>query len=266
MSDSDDLLILTPDQKQFFDENGFLHLKDFYTEEEVKELRQEFHTLVSNQDNRPKNMSYSCMEPAEGYETDPFNPRNVTGMMDHVLANDFWIDHFAEPQIVSVFVDLFGPNIDFHNGKIRNKPPGFVCTQSWHQDFPYEVHTEPDLAAAITYIEETDFEAGATEVVPGSHKNGLWEPIEKVTIREELVDEGTWEVVRAQPGDVVVIHVLVVHRAGHNFTNTSRHAIINEYKTKETIDQWNNRCALAGMPLARNGKPLVTPICFRTSI
>ena len=49
-------------------------------------------------------------------------------------------------------VDLLGPNIDFHNGKVRNKPPGFVCTQSWHQDWPYERHTKPELAAAITYL------------------------------------------------------------------------------------------------------------------
>ena len=31
----------------------------------------------------------------------------------------------------------------------------------------------------------------------------------------------------------------------HNYTGRGRHAIINEYKTAETIDQWNNRCALA---------------------
>ena len=85
-------------------------------------------------------------------------------MMDQTLAGDYWFDQFTEPRIVSVMVDLLGPDLDFHNGKIRNKPPGFVCTQSWHQDWPYERHTEPDLAAAITYLDPSGFEAGATEV------------------------------------------------------------------------------------------------------
>ncbi|HIA65785.1 TPA: hypothetical protein EYN98_06925 [Candidatus Poribacteria bacterium] len=64
----------------------------------------------------------------------------------------------------------------------------------------------------------------------------------------------------ANAGDVAIVHVLVVHRAGHNFTNTTRHAIINEYKTSEAIDQWNNRCAFAGLPLARNNELLMPRI------
>ncbi|MDA0837899.1 MAG: phytanoyl-CoA dioxygenase family protein [Planctomycetota bacterium] len=250
------LLILTPEQKKFYDENGFLHLPGFYSEDEVRALRDEFHTMITETEGRPKNMSISFMKQAEGYEIDPFNPKNVSGMMDHVLASDFWFDHFAEPRIVSVLVDLMGPNIDFHNGKVRNKPPGFKCDQSWHQDFPYERHSKPELAAALTYLDETDFEAGATEIVPGSHLKGEWESFDGTRIKDENVEEGSWVVCKAQPGDVAIISVLVVHRAGHNYTNIARHAIINEYKTMETVDQWNNRCALAGLPLARNGKPL----------
>ena len=37
----------------------------------------------------------------------------------------------------------------------------------------------------------------------------------------------------------------------------SRNAIINEYKSAGAIDKWNNRCALAGMPLARGGRQLM---------
>ena len=61
-------------------------------------------------------------------------------------------------------------------------------------------------------------------------------------------------------GDMAIVHVMVVHRAGHNYTNKARHAIINEYKTAETIDQWNNRCAFAGLPLARSRQLLMPRI------
>ena len=256
----DSLLILTPDQKQSFQENGYLLLKAFYALPEMDKMRREFHELITRLDNRPRNMSYSFMDPAEGYTPDPYNPRNVAGMMDHTLANDYWFDHFADPRTVSVIVDLLGPNIDFHNGKVRNKPPGFVCKQSWHQDWPYERHTQPDLAAAITYLDPTDFEAGATEVVAGSHQLGEWPTQQGHTIAEKDVDQNKALVLAAEPGDVVIIHVLVVHRAGHNFTPRARHAIINEYKTAETVDQWNNRCAFAGLPLARNRTPLMPKI------
>ena len=71
------------------------------------------------------------------------------------------------------------------------------------------------------------------------------------------MDESRRVACRAQAGDVVIIHVLAVHRAGHNYTHRSRNAIINEYKTMEAVDEWNNRCAFAGLPLARGGRLLM---------
>ena len=88
-------------------------------------MRGRFHDLVVRTEGRPQNMRYSFMEVPEGYQPDPFNPKNVVGMMDQTLADDYWFDQFTEPRIVSVMVDLLGPDLDFHNGKIRNKPPGF---------------------------------------------------------------------------------------------------------------------------------------------
>ena len=153
---SGDLKILTPVQKSFFEENGYLHLPGFYRGAALDELRRQYHELVTRTEGRPANMSYSYMEAPEGYPPDEFNPKNVVGMMDQTLAGDFWFDQFTEPRVVAVLVDCLGPNLDFHNGKVRNKPPGFVAGQGWHQDWPYERHSEPGLAAAITYLDPTD--------------------------------------------------------------------------------------------------------------
>lgn len=254
------LRTLTPEQKQFFDDNGYLLVRGVYGPAEMAEMRERFHDLITRTDDRPKNMSYAFMPPAEGYQIDSFNPNNVVGMMDQTLTDDYWFDQFTDPRIVSMLVNLLGPNIDFHNGKVRNKPPGFVCTQSWHQDWPYERHSKPELVAAIIYLDDTDFEAGATEVVPGSHLKGEWPTHNGFCIADDLVPEGTGVVLAAKAGDVAIIHVLVVHRAGHNYTNIARHAIINEYKTAEAIDRWNNRCAFAGLPLARHGRLLMPRI------
>jgi ectoine hydroxylase-related dioxygenase (phytanoyl-CoA dioxygenase family) len=140
---------------------------------------------------------------------------------------------------------------------VRNKPPGFEATQGWHQDWPYERHSVPELAAAITYLDPTDFEAGATEVIPGSHRDALPTAEGTSVLVQEDVDESQRVVCKVGAGDVVIIHVQTVHRAGRNYTKRSRNAIINEYKTAAAIDEWNNRCAFAGLPLARGGKLLM---------
>ena len=252
--------ILTDEQKAFFNQNGYIHLPGFYDKAAMTEMRDQFHDLISNTDNRPAALKYSYMDPVDGYEVDPYNPKNVRGIMDQTLANDYWFNQFVEPRIIQAFIDLFGPNIDFHNGKVRNNPPGFVNDQSWHQDWPYERHSKPELAAAITYLEDNCKDAGATSVIPGSHLKEYATVETSHTLTEDVVDETKAVTVEAQMGDVVIIHVMAIHTAGHNYTSTSRHKIINEYKTQEAVDQWGNKCAFAGLPLARNGKIVTHPV------
>ena len=252
--------MLTTEHKSSFDQNGYIHLPGFYDTDEMSEMRDQFHDLIVNTDDRPEALKYSFMEPVEGYGLDSYNQKNVHGIMDQTLANDYWYNQFVEPRIVQVMSELLGPNLDFHNGKVRNNPPGFTNDQSWHQDWPYERHTVPELAAAITYLEENDVDAGATSVIPGSHLQGEYPTIEDShTIPGDALDADP-VVVYAKPGDVVVIHVLVVHKAGHNYTKTSRHKIINEYKTQKAVDRWGNRCAFAGLPLTRNGEIVTHPV------
>ncbi len=248
------LKTLTPDQKQYFDDNGFLVISKMYNDAEMTEMRKQFHDLITNIEGRPKPLTYQFMEAHPEYGIDPYNPKNVQGMMDQPLANDYWFNNITDPRIVNVFIDLFGPDIDFHNGKVRNNPPGFFNNQSWHQDWPYERHTIPDLAAAIIYLDDTDVDQGATSAVCGSHKQGEWPTVKGHTIADDLILKDKIVTVKAKPGDVLFIHVLVVHTAGHNYTKKSRHKIINEYKTKQAIDQWGNKCAFAGLPLARKGE------------
>ena len=85
-------------------------------------------------------------------------------------------------------------------------------------------------------------------MVPGTHREGEFPTYKDHTIADDLIAPERPIVLSAQPGDVAIIHVLVVHRAGHNYTQRGRHAIINEYKSAAAIDQWNNRCAFAGCP------------------
>ena len=57
------LSILTPQQKQAYEDDGYLHLRGFYAGAELERLRGEYHKLVTETEGRPKNMSYAYMEP-----------------------------------------------------------------------------------------------------------------------------------------------------------------------------------------------------------
>jgi ectoine hydroxylase-related dioxygenase (phytanoyl-CoA dioxygenase family) len=251
--------MLTQAQRQFFDANGYLVLEDLLSQAELTEARRQMNLILRDPDGaRPGvKFSYEPADLADRHPADPDNPRRVWMLFDTPLAGDWWYDNIRDPRIVDAICDLLGPNINFHNGKARIKPPGYTSHQGWHQDWPYERHTTPDLAAALLYLDDTDMGASATEVIPGSHKLGEWQHNEQTLIPDADVEAfGVPAVpVAVRAGSVAIIHVLVVHRATANTTDRNRSAIINEYKTMETLDRWGNKCAFAELPLRRNGRP-----------
>ena len=97
---------LTPDQKRFFDDSGYLVIPKMYSESEMREMREQFHNLIANTNDRPEGLRYSFMDPDSEYGVDPYNPKNVRGIMDQPLANDYWFNNVTDPRIVNVFIDL----------------------------------------------------------------------------------------------------------------------------------------------------------------
>lgn len=251
--------MLTQEQKTFFDTNGYLVLENVWAEAELAEARRQMNAVLRDPDNAPPGVKFSfeTAEEAAQRPQDPDNPRHVWMLFDTPLAGDWWYDNIRDPRIVGAMSDLLGPNINFHNGKARIKPPGYESHQIWHQDWPYEKHTSPDLAAVLFYLDDTEVGAAATEVIPGSHKQGEWAHDEQNAIPQADVEAfGAAPVPLAvRAGSAAIIHVQIVHRATPNATARNRSAIINEYKTRETRDLWGNRCAFAELPLWRNGKP-----------
>ena len=107
MASSGQLKVLTADQQQFFTDNGYLAIEGLYSPTEMDEMRREFHDLITHTEHRPKTMSYDFLEPVPGYPIDPYNPKNVRGIMDQPLASEYWFNNVTDPRIVNVFIDLF---------------------------------------------------------------------------------------------------------------------------------------------------------------
>ena len=247
------LIALQPEQKRFFDDNGYLVVEDLYSAAEVEEIRHAMNSLLRDPDAARPGVSFSfeAGDPAPGLPIDPNNPRRAWMIMDTPLAGDLWMRQVCDPRVVSIIGDLLGPNINFHNGKARIKPPGYQSHLVWHQDWPYERHSAAQLAAAILYLDDTGPNAAATEVVPGSHLRGEWPHDKNNAISDDLVKEPGVPIY-ARAGSVAIIHVLIVHRAGPNTSARNRSCIINEYKTMEALDRWGNPCAFAELPLMRD--------------
>src|SRR5689334_15887108 len=165
---------LTTEQVQFFREQGYLLLPQVYSPAEVAEAREQLNRLLRDPEAaHPRvRFSYEPPEEAKRHPVAPDNPRRIWMVFDSPLAGDWWFRQFQEPPVVDAMTECLGPNLDFHNGKVRVKPPGYHSHQVWHQDWPYERHSRPELAAAIFYLDDTWEGAATTTVLPGSHLRG----------------------------------------------------------------------------------------------
>lgn len=255
--------MLTREQKRFFYDNGYLVLPRLYSADETDQMRQQMHDLLRHPEAARPGVRFSYEDKTTEAQCplDPNNPHRIWMVFDLPLAGDFWFRQLCEPRVVDAMCDLLGSNLNFHNGKARIKPPGTAAHLIWHQDWPYEKHSTPDLAAALIYLDDVDENAAGTRVLPASHKQGEWPHDDHFAIDPTLVEDYTRRTgkppvaLRAEAGTVLFLHVLTVHAAAPNTSGRNRSIIINEYKTAEALDRWGNKCAFAELPLRRNGKP-----------
>ncbi|WXH32955.1 hypothetical protein WA016_06954 [Myxococcus stipitatus] len=180
----------------------------------------------------------------------PDNPQGIWLVTNTPLAGPWWLEQTHDRRILEVVSDCLGHDIDFQMGFARIRPPGHHNFCSWHQDWTYDRHTTPGLVTALTYLDETTAARGSTWVVPSSHLQGEWHHEGPAFIAEERL-AGRGMPVEASPGDVLLLHVLTVHRAGGNAGNHSIRVLLNQYKSASAYPLSKSPHALRGLPLHR---------------
>jgi len=248
--------MLSPDQRRFYDDHGYLILRGLFPMEEVADLRRELFALLSKPWTGSKRVGISYEKQAEG--KDPENPLGAQFVMQSPILGERWFRLTLDWRLIEPIVDLLGPDVNLHDQKIPMKPPGHVSKQRWHQDWAYEEHDRPELAAVLLYLDATAPGAGATKLAPGSHKRGPL-PHSRNDIKaipDELITEKI-EQPSMNPGDAIIIHTWLAHSVGDNHTNQTKSMVAHVYKTARAIDTHGNTRAMGELPVARGGRPAI---------
>lgn len=256
--------MLTQAEKEAFEERGYHIVRGALTPEEVQHYRGAMQVLFQT----PADHPYSAfLTPADipDAERDPANPRALWNGFELPLFDDRFYDLIFHPRIALTMDALIGPDINFYETCFVCKPPRFPAHfRDWHQDSAYfDPQTNDRNCAVVIYLDAMDADTGATQLIPGSHKNGTLPHI----IPEESVSSKHMEVAEKQryapltsnftfePGDALFFLARVIHKAGGNNSTTSRTGIIYNYARKDTLDLGKkNRSLGNGIPVVRNGR------------
>ncbi len=142
--------------------------------------------------------------------------------------------------VVDAVVDLVGPDVKFHHCKLNIKLPGMDTRVDYHQDHPFDPHTNDNAATALLLLDDMTEDNGCLRVVPGSHNERYSHyQGDKFTgaIASELIPEFESRSVPilGRAGDVCLLHIWTVHGGSANRSDKPRRLLICDYRAADSF-------------------------------
>jgi len=251
--------MLSPEQIEFYRENGYILVKGLLSPEEAALYRQETHDLAA------RLSAHKNMDATWGSAREAMPEAKDTKIM-HCHNVQFYSAAFSKllvnERMTGVAADIIGsPNVQLHHTKMFIKPPEKGSPFPMHQDAPYFPHDRHSMIAVIIHFDSAPIEKGCVRVVPGSHKLGILEhssqggwhlPFEQYPIASAVPCE-------AEAGDALFFSYLTIHGSGVNVSQEARTTVLIQMRDPEdppTIKTHESRGQ--GMML-RGVDPLATP-------
>jgi len=149
--------------------------------------------------------------------------------------------YLFESLLVDMVAQLLGPDIKFHHCKINNKLPGMQTKVDWHQDHAYDPHTNDDMLASVTLLDDMTEDNGCVLVVPGSHREPHRSHYQERRFTGATAPELEAEFTRravavtGQAGDVLFMHTWCLHASGENRSAAPRRLLICDYTAADAF-------------------------------
>ncbi|MYD43903.1 MAG: phytanoyl-CoA dioxygenase family protein [Gammaproteobacteria bacterium] len=259
--------LLNQDQIESFAGDGFLILREFFTSNVVDELRQATVELLTA---TPRGTPGVGFDPWSNKPGDALNPHRVTWYNDIFLKHRRLDAHMHDERLATVFCELYDSDIDaFQSATVVKPENSNFDFQGWHQDAPdYIPLSNFKLSSALTYLCDMGPDTGGTSLVPSSHRERLLDrkyievggwPVRKRILVDFEAFEARVVTPQFHPGDVLIFHPCLMHRANSNYTNESKIGLINAYRAVDCIDYTQRSNFKAdNIPITRDRK-LVEP-------
>ena len=220
---------LTPEQIAFYDENGYLVLRNWIPQPMLKRLQTAGETWIANglaaTEDDPHSPDYRFAERPHGktmWRVDYLHNKGQVASLELL----------GSPQVLEVAQSLCGSDFVPTYEAMVFKQEGDGAVVMWHQD---AVHTRRyRIFNYDLYLDESRSGGGALWVIPKSQ-------IQKQDVCR-LTDDYGWEVpgsieVEMTAGDVLLHDVMVVHGSPHTEGNRLRRTIYYEFRAAEEIVQ-----------------------------
>ena len=220
--------ILTKKEFNFFQNNGFLIIRNFFKLQEIKKINnslkkdKNFKSLFNNEVNINKDRNIlQWNEPGDDILGITSRLEKVVGAMEQLMLDEVYHYH----------------------SKITDVPIG--CSGwSWHQDYGYWYQNSclfPDMATLFIPLEPYLIENGCLQIISKSHKLGRIDYVKPEGHDLTIVQERLRHILKNMEridcilamGDVLFIHCNLLHSSNRNTSGKSRCSLLCCYNTNK---------------------------------
>jgi ectoine hydroxylase-related dioxygenase (phytanoyl-CoA dioxygenase family) len=229
--------VVTPEQVQAYQRDGFVVVEDVLGAAEVAALQRVTDELVEQSRQFTEHTGVYDLEPSHS-AAQPRVRRIKTPHLHHPVY-DAVIRH---PRVLAVVQALVHPAIRFDTSKLNLKSAGYGAAVEWHQDWAFYPHTNDDLAAVGVMIDDMALANGPLLCIPGSHRGpvldhhngeGMFCGAMDPTLGE--VDFGAAVPCTGRAGSISIHHVRTVHGSAINTSTAQRRLFLLQYRA---ADAW----------------------------
>jgi phytanoyl-CoA hydroxylase len=226
--------MLTPEQIQFYRDQGYLGIENVFSAAEVAELRRVTDEFVEKSRAVTVNDAVFDLEPSHTSET----PR-LRRLKDPIKQHEVYRRAIRHPQVLKIVSQLIGPGITSNGNKLNLKLANVGSPVEWHQDWAFYPHTNDDLLAVGIAMDDSTLENGCLLVIPGSHRGPVLNHhqdgafIGAITDPDFRPDHAAPITLKA--GGISIHHVRTLHGSAPNRSANTRRLLLFQYCA---IDAW----------------------------
>ncbi|NXG64014.1 PAHX protein, partial [Hemiprocne comata] len=234
--------LLTTEQRQFYEDNGYLLVKKLVSDEDIERFRTEFLRICRKE---VKPLGAMIMKD-ESLRSQYSQSEKAVNKVQDFQEDEELFRYCTLPEILKYVECFTGPNIMAMHTMLINKLPDSdkqTFLHPMHQDLHYfPFRPAARIVCSWTAMERADQDNGCLVVQPGTHKLPLkphgypqWEG-KTNTLFHGLLDEDE-KIPKVhlvmEKGDTVFFHPLLIHGSGINKTSGFRKSISCHFASSE---------------------------------
>lgn len=236
-SDRNGTKVLTADEIESYERDGFIVLEGLIDGEWIQRLRSAMDEFVEK--SRSLTESNILFDLEEAHTADRPRLRRLVSPAD--LHETFW-EYASESILVDVVDDLIGPDIKFHHSKLNFKEPGGGEEVKWHQDISFWPHTNYTPLTIGTFLSDVEEGMGNVGFVPGSHMDEIYDQydgpdwigcLSDGDVARARVDRAIYPTGSA--GSVTVHNCRTIHGSAPNTSDQQRPLLLQTYAAADAF-------------------------------